>query len=299
MLYQNHSRSFKENRYVYPVLSRRSKGISVGINLNPDKVCNFNCIYCQVDRNGSAPGISVDISQICRELAETLEMIKTGEIFLIPPFDKVPPELRHISDIAISGDGEPTMFPGFYEVVKEVLKIREERGHFPYFRKEERGHFPYFRENMGHFPLVLITNSTGLNRPKVQDAIDLIYKNNGEVWLKLDAGSEDFHKKVSGSDIPLKVIIQNIKSVAIRHPVVIQSCFFRIDNSPFPISEIEDYCLLLKEIVESGGKIRLIQIYTVARPPREDYVSPLSQNELNFIAGKVQETVNIPAEIYY
>lgn len=281
MLYQNHSRSFKENRYVYPVLSRRSKGISVGINLNPDKVCNFNCIYCQVDRNGSAPGISVDISQICRELAETLEMIKTGEIFLIPPFDKVPPELRHISDIAISGDGEPTMFPGFYEVVKEVLKIKEEW--------EERG----------HFPLVLITNSTGLNRPKVQDAIDLIYKNNGEVWLKLDAGSEDFHKKVSGSDIPLKVIIQNIKSVAIRHPVVIQSCFFRIDNSPFPISEIEDYCLLLKEIVESGGKIRLIQIYTVARPPREDYVSPLSQNELNFIAGKVQETVNIPAEIYY
>ena len=281
MLYQNHSRSFKENRYVYPVLSRRSKGISVGINLNPDKVCNFNCIYCQVDRNGSAPGISVDISQICRELAETLELIKTGKIFLIPPFDKVPPELRHISDIAISGDGEPTMFPGFYEVVQEVLKIKEEW--------EERG----------HFPLVLITNSTGLNRPKVQDAIDLIYKNNGEVWLKLDAGSEDFHKKVSGSDIPLKVIIQNIKSVAIRHPVVIQSCFFRIDNSPFPISEIEDYCLLLKEIVESGGKIRLIQIYTVARPPREDYVSPLSQNELNFIAGKVQETVNIPAEIYY
>ncbi|OGW54231.1 MAG: hypothetical protein A2Y48_02050 [Nitrospirae bacterium RIFCSPLOW2_12_42_9] len=280
MLYQNHSRSFKENRYVYPVLSRRSKGISVGINLNPDKVCNFNCIYCQVDRNGSAPGISVDISQICRELAETLEMIKTGEIFLIPPFDKVPPELRHISDIAISGDGEPTMFPGFYEVVKEVLKIKEEW--------EERG----------HFPLVLITNSTGLNRPKVQDAIDLIYKNNGEVWLKLDAGSEDFHKKVSGSDIPLKVIIQNIKSVAIRHPVVIQSCFFRIDNSPFPISEIEDYCLLLKEIVESGGKIRLIQIYTVARPPREDYVSPLSQNELNFIADKVHELTNIPTEIY-
>ena len=281
MLYTNHSRSFKENRYVYPVLSRRSKGISVGINLNPDKVCNFNCIYCQVQRNGSAPGISVDISQICRELAETLELIKTGKIFLIPPFDKVPPELRHISDIAISGDVEPTMFPGFYEVVQEVLKIKEEW--------EERG----------HFPLVLISNSTGLNRPKVQDAIDLIYKNNGEVWLKLDAGSEDFHKKVSGSDIQLRVIIQNIKSVSIRHPVVIQSCFFRIDNSPFLVREIEDYCLRLKEIVESGGKIRLIQIYTLARPPREDYVSPLSQNELNFIAGKVQETVNIPAEIYY
>ena len=49
-LHTQHQRSFEWNRFVYPVLSRRSKGLSVGVNLNPDKICNFDCIYCQVDR---------------------------------------------------------------------------------------------------------------------------------------------------------------------------------------------------------------------------------------------------------
>ena len=49
-LHTDHARAFQTNRFVYPVLSRRSHGISVGVNLNPDKICNFDCIYCQVDR---------------------------------------------------------------------------------------------------------------------------------------------------------------------------------------------------------------------------------------------------------
>ena len=49
-LHTQHERRFEANRFVYPVLSRRSKGLSLGVNLNPDKVCNFDCIYCQVDR---------------------------------------------------------------------------------------------------------------------------------------------------------------------------------------------------------------------------------------------------------
>ena len=55
---QDHRRKLDENRYVYAVLSRRSGGVSIGVNLNPDKVCNFDCIYCQVDRTtpGRTPG---------------------------------------------------------------------------------------------------------------------------------------------------------------------------------------------------------------------------------------------------
>ena len=49
-LHAQHARTYQQNRFVYPVLSRRSGGLSLGINLNPDKVCNFDCIYCQVDR---------------------------------------------------------------------------------------------------------------------------------------------------------------------------------------------------------------------------------------------------------
>ena len=49
-LFQTHSRSFEDNRFVYAVVSRRSGGVSIGVNLNPEKYCNFDCVYCQVDR---------------------------------------------------------------------------------------------------------------------------------------------------------------------------------------------------------------------------------------------------------
>ena len=52
-LHSDHARLFEHNRFVYPVLSRRSGGISIGVNLNPDKICNFDCIYCQVDRRSA------------------------------------------------------------------------------------------------------------------------------------------------------------------------------------------------------------------------------------------------------
>ena len=48
---QDHTRHFTDFTFVYPVISRRSKGLSIGANLNPDKGCNFDCIYCEVARN--------------------------------------------------------------------------------------------------------------------------------------------------------------------------------------------------------------------------------------------------------
>lgn len=289
MPYTKHSRSFQENRYVYPVLSRRSRGISVGINLNPDKVCNFNCIYCQVERNTEkgtdlfSLGGKINLSpfpvhQLSRELKETLDLVKTGRLFSIPPFDKIPDELRHLSDIAISGDGEPTMVPCFYEVIEEILKVR-------------KGCY-------GDIKVILITNASGLNRPKVQDALDILYQNNGEVWAKLDAGSDVCYRKVSRTHIPFGDIVRNLIATAQRHPLVIQSCFNRINNQPPQGDEIERYCQLLKRITESGCRIRLVQIYTVARPPAEDDVTPLSEDELNFIAGKVREIASLPSETY-
>ncbi len=288
MPYTSHSRLFKENKYVYPVLSRRSKGISVGINLNPDKVCNFNCIYCQVDRKEKGTDLfsqeKINLSpflfldRIGEELKETLDLVKTGGLYSLPPFDRIPPELRHLSDIAISGDGEPTTFSYFYEVVEEVLKIK-------------KGCFDDTK-------IVLITNASGLNRPKVQDALDLLYQHYGEVWAKLDAGSDSYYRKVSRSNIKLQDIVRNLIASARREPIVIQSCFNRIDSIPPSPDEIERYSLLLKEITESGGKLRLVQIYTVARPPAESCVAPLSEAELTFIARKVRKFTNLPVEIY-
>src|SRR5512144_2663608 len=103
-----HSRTLEGNRYVYAVLSRRSKGVSIGINLNPDKVCNFDCIYCQVDRTGPPASREVDEAVLGEELESVLMRGRDGSLFLAPPFDRVPAETRRLADIAFAGDGEPT-----------------------------------------------------------------------------------------------------------------------------------------------------------------------------------------------
>src|SRR5690606_7988896 len=103
-LHTQHQRQFQERRFVYPVLSRRSGGISVGVNLNPDKICNFDCIYCQVDRTRQSETTFVETDALLAELDETLEQVTSGALFETPKFQDTPPALRRLNDIAFSGD---------------------------------------------------------------------------------------------------------------------------------------------------------------------------------------------------
>src|SRR6478752_3474300 len=99
-LFAQHSRSWRENRYVYPVISRRSKGLSIGVNLNPDKICNYDCIYCCVDRRVPATVTEVDLDVLGNELQHMLDIVKTGELFQESPFNGTPQQLRRLNDIA-------------------------------------------------------------------------------------------------------------------------------------------------------------------------------------------------------
>src|SRR4051794_41432850 len=104
-LFRSHGRKFETNRFVYPVVSRRSEGISVGVNLNPDKVCNFDCIYCQVDRTVQSETRFVEIGQLLEELEETLRLVAGGRIFEHPQFKDTPPRYPRRNDLPLSRDG--------------------------------------------------------------------------------------------------------------------------------------------------------------------------------------------------
>ncbi|MCH8853818.1 MAG: radical SAM protein, partial [Planctomycetes bacterium] len=80
-IYADHSRNWKENRYVYPVISRRSHGLSIGVNLNPDKACNFDCVYCQVDRAVPGKFRSVDLNVLRIELEHMIRMTLDQTLF--------------------------------------------------------------------------------------------------------------------------------------------------------------------------------------------------------------------------
>ncbi|RME39066.1 MAG: radical SAM protein, partial [Planctomycetota bacterium] len=122
--FRRHGRNWRENRYVYPVLSRRSGGLSIGINLNPDKACNFDCVYCQVDRTTPPRVREVDPDALQAELAEMLEAARSGAIFAEPEFSSVPAALRRVCDIAFSGDGEPTTCKHFKECVQIAAELK-------------------------------------------------------------------------------------------------------------------------------------------------------------------------------
>src|SRR6478672_9634947 len=127
-LHSRHERTFHENRFVYPVLSRRSGGISVGVNLNPDKVCNFDCIYCQVDRTRQGETRFVEMNALLAELEGTLRLIDSGRLYETPQFATTPAPLRRLNDIAFSGDGEPTTYRNFDEIIAACAAVKDHLG---------------------------------------------------------------------------------------------------------------------------------------------------------------------------
>ena len=103
-LFTSHPRSFETNRFVYPVVSRRSGGVSIGVNLNPDKVCNFDCIYCQVDRTRQSETRFVALDELLAELDATIELVTSGDLFETEKFRDTPPALRRLNEL-VFGEG--------------------------------------------------------------------------------------------------------------------------------------------------------------------------------------------------
>ncbi|MBL8999447.1 MAG: radical SAM protein, partial [Gemmatimonadetes bacterium] len=120
----DHNRSFIDMTYVYPVVSRRADGVSVGINLNPNNACNWHCAYCQVPDlvRGRAPAI--DLARLEAELRGFLADLIHGSWME----RHVPEGARVIRDIAFSGNGEATTAEVFPEAVALVLRLHDEFG---------------------------------------------------------------------------------------------------------------------------------------------------------------------------
>ena len=278
-LFTDHSRHWRENRYVYPVLSRRSKGLSVGVNLNPDTVCNFDCIYCCVDRSVPPTVRDVDMDILSAELDHMLTLAASGELFRQPPFDATPAELRRTNDIAFSGDGEPTSFPRFADACHLAADLLT-------------------KHQLTETKIVVITNATLLQRPSVAAALRFLDQHHGEIWAKLDAGTEPYYRLVERTSIPLARVLENIAAAGRERPIVLQSLFMKIDGKPPAESEINAYIERLRELLAGGCQIKLVQVYTVARQVAEAYVTPLEDAAVDGIVEKVK-AIGLAAEGYY
>lgn len=241
--------------YIYPVLSRRAGGLSIGINFNTNNTCNWRCVYCQVPNLtiGAAPPIDFDL--LAKELRLFLDDVLHGDFY-----DRfgVDADKRVIKDIAIAGNGEPTTLKDFARAVGLIGQIATEAGVFP------------------ASDYVLITNGSLIHLPRVQEGLKILNDYHGQVWFKFDSATEAGRKLVNNSSQSCLAAVENLLIASQLCPTKLQTCLFDFAGRGLPDSEKLAYLEILKQI-KNHSNVHRIMLYTIARPSAQPEAGQLAK----------------------
>jgi wyosine [tRNA(Phe)-imidazoG37] synthetase (radical SAM superfamily) len=271
-------RNFLDNRFVYTVVSARARGLSIGINMNPDKLCNFDCAYCEVNREFSPAERELDVAVMAEELDQTLFLVRSGKIREHAAYRGLSDELLQLRHVALSGDGEPTLCPNFAEAIQVVVHVRARNPH-------------------AFFKLALMTNGTGLDLRQVQDSLQY-FTHDDEIWIKLDAGTQSYMDRVNRSQVPLEKILTNLLLVGRERPIIIQSLFPLVLGQEPPPEEIDEYILRLRDLKNGGARISLVQIYSATRPIAHPDCGHMPLKKLSRISQRIKAETGLKAEVF-
>ncbi|MBL9127554.1 MAG: hypothetical protein JNL97_07905 [Verrucomicrobiales bacterium] len=269
------------SRLVYAVLSSRARGLSIGVNLNPDQYCNFDCCYCEVSRSATrrpAGPAAVNAQAVAAELTEALQQVNDGALMRRTPFAALPKETLRLAHVAISGDGEPTLCPNFSEAVESIVHLRA------------AGITPYFK-------MVLLTNATAFDQPAVRAGLRLFTRSD-EIWAKLDVGTQAALERINRTSVPLERILRNIGDLARQRPVVIQSLFVEVDGVLPERTELIEYGRRLLRLKQEGAQISVVQIYSATRPHHSKMCRHLSLRVLSDVAAAVHQMTGLRVEVF-
>lgn len=241
LTFENHSRYFKECKYVYPVVSRRSQGVSLGINLNLNNACNWRCIYCQVDGLIRGKPAVINLTELEKELDTMLQWIINGD-FLI---NFAPSGLQRLNDICLAGNGEPTLSPDFLAVCQLIVKLRQK----------------YLLDNV---KTVLITNGSQIHLPRIKDALKVLNNCNGEVWFKVDRATSEKVNLINQVLLNMETVGNHLVLSSMLCKTFIQSCWFNnYGNEP----DIGDVAQFVDFIAKYKSNIAGVLLYSTARLP--------------------------------
>jgi wyosine [tRNA(Phe)-imidazoG37] synthetase (radical SAM superfamily) len=272
---QDHSRDSAGMTYVYPVVSRRAGGVSVGINLNPNNACNWRCIYCQVPdlkRGGPPP---IDLDRLETELEEMLAQLYDGDFLE----KHAPPEARRVVDIAFSGNGEPTSAAEFQAAVALVGRVLD-------------------RRMLAAPPqLRLITNGSMLGRAAVQQGISAIAARGGEVWFKLDRVGAEAMQRINGVALQPETVLRRLRQCGTLCPTWVQTCLFSLDGDPPAGAEIDDYLALLEKAKASLAGVHLYGLARVSHQPEADRLAALPIQWLDDLAERINKETGLSVRV--
>lgn len=262
----NHDRDLAGLTYVYPVLSRRAGGVSIGINLNPNNACNWACVYCQVpnlSRGGPPP---IDLAVLASELDAMLTDIVHGDFMA----REVPDGARRLMDIAFSGNGEPTSAAEFADAVALVIGAMQRHHLLPDVK------------------LRLITNGSLIHREDVQRGLAGIADADGEVWFKIDRATAAGIAAVNKTSVSPAKAAETLARCAELAPTWVQTCWFALDGQAPDEAEKTAYLVLLQTLAQ---KIRGVHLYGLARPslqPEAARIGRLPVAEMSAFADRIR-----------
>ena len=259
LTFSDHSRHFKECIYVYPVVSRRAEGVSLGINLNINNACNWRCVYCQVEGLVRGKPDRIDLDKLEHELDVMLEWIVHGDFIIT----HAPAGLQRFNDICLSGNGESTLSKDFVAVTQIIAKLRKKYA------------------ISSDVKTILISNGSEMHLPATQEGLKIIAKNNGELWFKIDRVSPRGITEVNQVNLHLDSILERLKIASSICPTWIQSCWFKIADKNPDQTEVNAFVELM---ISLNSMIKGVLLYSTARNPALPEGNNISQVSLDFLA---------------
>ena len=269
----NHDRNIFQGKYIYPVVSRRAGGLSLGINLNTNNACNWQCIYCEVPNLVRGKPETIDLYELENELDYWLDQI-VNKSFL-SQYTKSKTEFK---DIAFSGNGEPTASKQFKDVISILIKKIDEY-------------------KLDRIIIRLITNGSYMAKPETQEALSLLSNLKREIWFKIDQTNKDGVKIINQVSLSISSVKKNLEASLKNNPTVIQTCLFKLNEELPSLQSLEDY---IKFMEPYKDKIKGIHLYSLARKSEqtnEHKLTRLTVSELKVIADKIK-VLNIPIQIF-
>ena len=276
---QIHERDAARLTYVYPVVSRRAGGVSVGINLNPNNACNWRCAYCQVERLVLGMGPAIDVDLLEEELREFLDALLQGDWME----RHVPEGSRRVNDVAFSGNGEPTTSPDFAACMKRVVQVLDEMD-------PER-----------NVQTVLISNGSQVHKPQVQEGLERLAGRGGEVWFKLDGGTAAERSLLNGVELPDRRVIDNLVQCSRLARTRLQTMRVAVDGQGPGEESDRGWNDLVRAAQAAGARIQDVLLYGLERKvyqPEAPRLSKLPPEELQARGREITAELGLAVSVH-
>lgn len=248
---------------VYGPIHSRRYGYSLGINPLPVtyKFCDFDCVYCQYGWTPRPGGKAKKTDEKLKPLPQLLREIETS-------FQEMKLKKTPVDVITIAGNGEPTLYPEFLNLVKGLLQLRDH-----YYPKA---------------PFGILSDSSQCHRPEIKQALELL----DERCMKLDAGDQETIEKINRplGGFDLKRTLEALKKLK---DITVQSLFVQGSFDNTKPDQIDHW-------VQAVGFVRpkSVQVYTIDRPPADGGIQTVPITRLREIADLCKEKAGIEAEVF-